>query len=517
MRQKIFQSILLGCMGMLIGASLVFLFVLNQYFNASLKQELSVIADLIDDQDDVETIDWAKRSMEVVLKKKAGTIVYASQTSSNHYEDQSITLHKTLANGDILTLTQNKLSIPMQTLALLRPLSIVLGIGLIFSLFLSYKIAKECIKPLYDIDLDHPKKEKAYPELDPIIDRLSRQRKEIRKQNRQLEHKHEELRTLMNGITQGIVLINEKNIVVQINEAAMQMGNLHGPVQGFHFLKLFPEEALKKAILEEKIKKKVLTIKREDHTYEFHLDPIETHDKFSGQAILILDISEKEKMEQIRREFSANISHELKTPIQSILGYSELLDSKCVKKEDQPLFVKKIYNKALFMRSIVEELLDLSKMEQEVDRLNFESIDMKELIEQIIEMHKLSIEKKELTIKTKLEPVKLFGHHKACRMILNNLIDNAIKYNRNKGTITICLEQKNQEGATIMIQDTGIGIASEEQEHIFDRFYRSNLIRSSYPGSGIGLSIVKHALLLMHGSIQVESKLGKGTRFLVTF
>lgn len=102
-------------------------------------------------------------------------------------------------------------------------------------------------------------------------------------------------------------------------------------------------------------------------------------------------------------------------------------------------------------------------------------------------------------------------------MILNNLIDNAIKYNRNKGTITICLEQKNQEGATIMIQDTGIGIASEEQEHIFDRFYRSNLIRSSYPGSGIGLSIVKHALVLMHGSIKVDSKLGEGTRFLVTF
>ncbi|WP_290458848.1 hypothetical protein, partial [Dubosiella newyorkensis] len=138
MRQKIFQSILLGCMGMLIGTSLVFLFVLNQYFNASLKQELSVIADLIDDQDDVETIDWAKCSMEAVLKNKAGTIVYASQTSSNHYEDQSITLHKTLANGDILTLSQNKLSIAMQTLALLRPLSIVLGIGLILSLFLSY-------------------------------------------------------------------------------------------------------------------------------------------------------------------------------------------------------------------------------------------------------------------------------------------------------------------------------------------------------------------------------------------
>ena len=153
MRQKIFQSILLGCMGMLIGTSLVFLFVLNQYFNASLKQELSVIADLIDDQDDVETIDWAKRSMEAVLKNKAGTIVYASKTSSNHYEDQAITLHKTLANGDTLTLSQNKLSIPMQTLALLRPLSIVLGIGLILSLFLSYKIAKECMQPLNDLCL----------------------------------------------------------------------------------------------------------------------------------------------------------------------------------------------------------------------------------------------------------------------------------------------------------------------------------------------------------------------------
>ena len=547
MTKRIFRSICFVAIAVFLASLILIMGVLYSYFSGvqqrQLQMQLELAAQGVTNEETAYFSDLTVRDYRITWIDTDGTVLYDSDALSsdmeNHLEreeikealatgygeskrysatlmDRSLYAAQRLEDGTVLRLSIAQSSILTLVLGMAQPISIVIVLAVVLSVVLAVRLSKSIVKPLNEIDLNHPLSNEGYDELAPLLRRIDGQQKQLRGQKTRLEQKQAELDTIIGSMSEGMVLLNERGKIVSINPAAMRLLGTSWNCVGTDMLtvsrNLDLHDILSRALQGQS---EVQTVSLEAGKYQISASPIMSEEKVVGAALCFFDVTEKEKAEQMRREFTSNVSHELKTPLHSISGYAELLQNDMVKQEDIVPFARKIYREAQRMTSLVEDILSLSHLDEGAEDMEWIEVDLYELAAKAIAG--LEAEAKAAEVKMSLhgEYCSLHGVPQLLHSILYNLCDNAIKYNKNGGEVTVSVERQDAN-AVLTVSDTGIGIPAQEQARIFERFYRVDKSRSKeVGGTGLGLSIVKHAVLIHHGTIEVDSAVDEGTTITV--
>ena len=474
-----------------------------------------------------------------------GTVLYDSSTDSdameNHLErqeivsaletgfgesarysatlmEQTIYAAQLLPDGTVLRLSMAQYSMLTLALRMGRSICLMILVAAALSLWLAHRLSQAIVQPLNHMDLNDPLSNAEYEELLPLLRRINSQQLELKGQAAQLHRKQREFEAVTRNLNEGLVLMNESFNVLTMNPAAARILGLPRPYVGINFLQLNNTEVLHPllhAALEGRHAEDTAALPLGD--YQIDADPVRSGGSVSGAVLLMFDITEKKQLEQQRREFTANVSHELKTPLHTISGYAELLKSGIVRPEDIPTFSERIYSEAQRMVRLVEDILKLSHLDEGAAGGAREPVDLYRLAEEVRSQLEPAARKAGVRLTLKGEPCPLEGYPQLLTGIITNLCTNAIKYNRPGGSAEILLESAETE-AVLTVSDTGIGIEPEHQDRIFERFYRVDKSHSkAVGGTGLGLSIVKHAALIHRAKIELESTPGQGTTIRVRF
>lgn len=548
MTKKIFRSITAVAMTVLLASLLLATTFLHSYFNQSqvnqLKEELSLVAKSVDDVG-IEYFDNFDSSLfRFTLISPDGTVLYDSQVDANemdnHLEREEIaealkdgkgssarysstlterTFYEAtrLENGNVLRVSINQVTVGALVLGMLPAICAIILVSVVVAIIMSNKMATSIVKPLNELNLDQPINNNAYEELAPILTKLHKQHKQIDSQLSMLKEKSDELNQIMASMNEGLVLLDKKGNVLSMNDAAKKLfGIEHIPV-GRDFLTVDRSPEMNRAI------KKAYDGKhsefretRNGSQYQFILNRTESEGKTIGLVILCLDVTDAALAEQNRKEFTANVSHELKTPLQSIIGCAELLENGLVKPEDTSHFIGNIKNEATRLVSLINDIIRLSQLDEDSE-IATESVDLVEVANEVAEVLSASAAKKQVQISVNGDSCAINGVRRYLYEILYNLCDNAIRYNNAGGKVDVSVK-RDGENTVVSVSDTGIGIPPEHHSRIFERFYRVDKSHSKETGgTGLGLSIVKHAVAYHHGKLKLDSTPGKGTTITITF
>lgn len=459
-----------------------------------------------------------KEKMENHLNREEIKIAFTkgigkSQRMSATLLEKNIYLAKRQKDGTVLRVSVTSISFGGLLLSLLTEVAAVLLLGLLLAIYLSSKLAKNIVKPLNQINLDEPTKNDIYEELSPFLRRIEKQRAEIKKQITQIRQKNDEFLQVIACMQEGLVLLDKEKKVLTMNAAAKQYFEVGEEAIGKVFLDIDRNlelyEIMETAV--EKGKAKYIT-EKSGRTYQFNISKIESQAEFIGLAIVMFDMSERSLAEKSRREFSANVSHELKTPLQSIMGSAELLESGLVKKEDEAEFIRKIRKESERLLTLIQDIIKLSQLD-EGSGFEKEAIRVSDLIYEVVSL--LENQAKQEEVRFILEEVdekaEVLGMRQMLMDMIYNLCENAVKYNKNGGEVRISLVQEVGE-VRIFVRDTGIGIPLEHRERVFERFYCVDKSRTKKSGgTGLGLAIVKHAVAYMGGKVELMSEVNEGT------
>lgn len=548
MTKKIFRSIIAVAMVVLLAGLFIASAFLYDYFNKSqvsqLKEELSLVATNVD-KVGIEYFDnFNSPVFRFTLIDADGGVLYDSQATAedmeNHLEREEIaealesghgssarysstlterTFYEAtrLESGKVLRISVSQVTVGALILGMLPAICAIVLISIVVALLLSHKMAKSIVKPLNELDLESPAENETYEELAPILTKLNKQHKQITRQMQELRQKSDEFEQITASMNEGLVLLDKKGMILSINAAAKKLFGADEMAIGRDFLTLDRSADMSRAI--EKAldgKKAELREERNGSEYQFIINHTESDGKMIGVVILCFDITETAFAERTRKEFTANVSHELKTPLQSIIGSAELLENGLVKPEDTKRFVGNIKNEATRLVSLINDIIRLSQLDEDSETAT-ESVDLYDIANEVIEVLIVSASKKQVKLRLNGESCVMNGIRRYLYEIVYNLCDNAIRYNKDGGKVMIDL--KNKDGNIVLsVSDTGIGIPAEHQNRIFERFYRVDKSHSKETGgTGLGLSIVKHAVAYHGGTIKLESKLGEGTTITVEF
>ena len=437
------------------------------------------------------------------------------ESSSVRYSDtltqRTLYYARALDDGTVLRVSASQATELALVLGMLQPILVIGILAVVFSAVLASGAAKRIVRPLNALDLDHPLENDAYEELSPLLRRINQQRGQISAQLRELQAKTDEFDQITGHMSEGLVVLDREGCVLSVNPAAQTIFGVDRSCvrQSFLTVDRTPEmsQAVRAALDEGHGS---MRSQRKGREYQFDLSRIEWSGAVAGVVLLAFDVTEQAAAERSRREFSANVSHELKTPLQSILGSAELLKNGLVKPEDIPRFSSLIYGEASRLVTLVDDIIHLSQLDEGVS-LAQESVNLLELAEDAAEALRGSAEKKRVRISVTGEPLQISGVRTFLYEMVYNLCDNAVKYNVENGSVEISVSSKGA-GAVFTVRDTGIGIPPEYQSRIFERFFRVDKSRSKASGgTGLGLSIVKHIAQYHHGTIDLQSEVGKGT------
>ena len=547
MTKRIFRSICFVAIAVFLASLILIMGVLYSYFSGvqqrQLQMQLELAAQGVTNEETAYFSDLTVRDYRITWIDTDGTVLYDSDALSsdmeNHLEreeikealatgygeskrysatlmDRSLYAAQRLEDGTVLRLSIAQSSILTLVLGMAQPISIVIVLAVVLSVVLAVRLSKSIVKPLNEIDLNHPLSNEGYDELAPLLRRIDGQQKQLRGQKTRLEQKQAELDTIIGSMSEGMVLLNERGKIVSINPAAMRLLGTSWNCVGTDMLtvsrNLDLHDILSRALQGQS---EVQTVSLEAGKYQISASPIMSEEKVVGAALCFFDVTEKEKAEQMRREFTSNVSHELKTPLHSISGYAELLQNDMVKQEDIVPFAGKIYREAQRMTSLVEDILSLSHLDEGAEDMEWTEVKLYELASKAIAGLEAEAKAAKVTVSLSGEDCRLHGIPQLLHSIIYNLCDNAIKYNKVGGEVKVSVE-KQDAGAVLTVSDTGIGIPAQEQARIFERFYRVDKSRSKeVGGTGLGLSIVKHAVLIHHGTIEVDSAVDEGTTITV--
>lgn len=426
-----------------------------------------------------------------------------------------------LSDGSVLRIATNDISIGGVAWMLAVPSVLLILCISLLAWFVARKLSRALVEPLNTLDLDHPLAGEAYDELVPLLSRIEQQHREIADQRVQLGQQRNEFQTVIDNMREGLVLLNQSGRILLINRS------------GRNLMKAMAEEddlaageeiitsrnSVVDSLLDKAYDGKTssATIIINSRSYEIHASPVESDEGIHGAVLFYVDVTEKVEAEQLRREFSANVSHELKTPLHSISGCAELMLSGIVKEEDKPRFLKQIYDEAQHMVSLIENIIKISRLDEEADALPVDKVDLYEITQTVIEQLGNKAASRGIVMDLSGTHVTIKGVKTLLYEMIYNLCDNAIKYNVDDGAISVSVK-KTKDAAVVKVKDTGVGISEDQQERIFERFYRVDKSHSrASGGTGLGLSIVKHAAIWHNATIKVKSKLGKGTTFIVRF
>ncbi|WP_251392608.1 sensor histidine kinase [Mediterraneibacter agrestimuris] len=549
MTKRIFRSICLVALTVFLASVVLFMGVLYEYFSnveqAQLKMQTTLAAQGVTNEGIDYFHDLKVKNYRISWIDTEGNVIFDSASDiaemENHLErkevqealssgygesrrysatlmERSFYSAQKLDDGTILRLSISQNSILTLLLGMTQPICIIFVIALILSIVLAIQVSKKIVKPLNEIDLDNPLSNEGYDELSPFLRRIDSQQKQLRGQKTELLQKENELNTIIGSMNEGMILLNQKGKIISINPAAKKLLSADTDCIGSDMLSLCRnlelQEILTKALHGERGEN---IIRLYGESYQIDADPITSENIVKGAALFFFNVTEKEKAEQIRREFTANVSHELKTPLHSISGYAELLKNDMVKENDKIPFAGKIYDEAGRMIQLVEDIISLSHLDEGADDMQRENIDLYTLAEKAVQSLEPQADTLCVTLELSGVSAPLNGIPQLLYSVIYNLCDNAIKYNHENGKVMVDIQSKN--GVIVLsVKDTGIGIAPEHQERIFERFYRVDKSHSkAVGGTGLGLSIVKHAAKIHNAKVDVKSHVGKGSTVIVTF
>lgn len=427
-----------------------------------------------------------------------------------------------LSDGSVLRIATNDISVGGVAWMLAVPSVLLILCISLLAWFVARKLSHALVEPLNTLDLDHPLAGEAYDELVPLLSRIEQQHREIADQRVQLGQQRNEFQTVIDNMREGLVLLNQSGRILLINrsgrnlmKAMAEEDNLAAGEEIITSRNSVVDSLLDKAY---DGKTSSATIIINSRSYEIHASPVESDEGIHGAVLFYVDVTEKVEAEQLRREFSANVSHELKTPLHSISGCAELMLSGIVKEEDKPRFLKQIYDEAQHMVSLIENIIKISRLDEEADALPVDKVDLYEIAQTVIEQLGNKAASRGIVMDLSGTHVTIKGVKTLLYEMIYNLCDNAIKYNRKDGEVEVTVSRGRNGRAVVSVADTGIGIAKEDQERIFERFYRVDKSHSRETGgTGLGLSIVKHGAILHDAKIKIESTLGTGTKIILEF
>jgi len=428
-------------------------------------------------------------------------------TEQTFYEAQR------LKDGTVLRISANQASAWALMIDLLWPIVLIALLAIGLSALLARRMARKIVEPLNKLNLEQPLSNDTYEELSPLLRRINQQHLQIHSQMRKLQHKTDEFIQITSHMQEGLVVLDRETHIRSLNTAAMKIFGTEESCVGSSFFQVNRSNALRQALndaLDRGHGSAVLDM--DGRAYRFDMSSIQSDGNLLGAVILVVDVTEAQNAEQMRREFSANVSHELKTPLQGIIGSAELLESGMVKAEDTPRFVGHIRKEASRLVNLIEDIIRLSQLDEGVE-LPAEQIDMLALAEDVKEILTPSAAERNVKIDVTGNGFTIKGVRRMLQEIIYNLCDNAIKYNIPGGSVTI-----HAENNRLVVSDTGIGIPAEHKDRIFERFYRVDKSHSKASGgTGLGLSIVKHAAAYHKAEIALESTPGKGTTITIQF
>ena len=470
---------------------------------------------LFDSYNDAENMENHAEREEVAEAFETGT--GESSRYSSTLTEKTLYYAKLMSDGTVLRISVSHATVPMLVIGMLQPIVIVFAIALIISALLAHRLSKKIVLPLNSLDLDKPLDNNAYDEISPLLTHIDKQHLKIDAQINELKNRQNEFYAVIKNMNEGLVLLNGKGAVLSINPAAASFFSADDSCIGQDFLTIERNHEINKA-LNTAVSEghSEIEMSRNGREFQLNISRIVDNEQTSGVVILIFDITDKVFAERNRREFTANVSHELKTPLHSIMGSAELIENGMVKPEDMPRFVSNIRSEAERLVTLINDIIRLSQLDESAD-MPIEEVDIYELALNVAESLSQIADSKNVTLTVNGEKALASGVRQLFREIIYNLCDNAIKYNVDGGSVKINVDKKDN-CVSVIVSDTGIGIPLEQRERIFERFYRVDKSRSKETGgTGLGLSIVKHAVQYMGGEINLESTPGVGTTVTVVF
>lgn len=548
MTKRIFKSILLAAFVVLLASTGLTLGVLYNHFGNQLEKELRTEAEylaiavekegmkafdslpadaqrityvdtdgtvLFDNAAEADQMENHKEREEIeeAMEKGRGSAVRTSDTLSR----KTLYFALRLEDGTVLRVSSEQYNVPGLIGGMVQPMLLILLLMLIISGFLASRLAKHIVNPLNGLDLDHPQENQTYDEIAPLLTKISRQQNSLQREIADAKRQQEEFSIITENMEEGFLVIDSHTEVLSYNSSALRLLGAEEKQARQSVLALNRSEAFQDTV------ERVLSGQHVISNQEFQgiscqvaANPVFQDGRVTGAVILILDVTEKMNGEKMRREFTANVSHELKTPLTSISGFAEIISDGFVRPEDTKKFAGRIFNEAQRLITLVNDVIKISQLDEGKLPYERESVDLYETVREILKRMEESANAEGIHLYLYGPHVKADTVRTILEEVLYNLCDNGIKYNKKGGSLTVSLSMEG-DCPRITVEDTGIGISEEDQKRIFERFYRVDKSHSkAIGGTGLGLSIVKHGSMFLGGDMKVESTLGEGSRFILT-
>ena len=439
-----------------------------------------------------------------------GTAVRHSDTLS----ERTIYYALRLKDGSVLRLAAAQYSVWTLVAQALRPVAVVLAAALLLAMWMAGRLSRQLVAPINAIDLSNPATD--YEELTPLVERIRSQNRQIRSQMDDLRRRQEEFKAITGHMQEGLLIVDSNRRVLSYNTAALALLGASSLQEGTDVLAVNGESAFGRCV-EQALggQRGEALLKREEKSCRVFANPVEQDGELAGAVLIFMDVTETEQRETLRREFTANVSHELKTPLTGILGTAEIIRSGLVKPEDIPHFAGNIHREAQRLIGLVNDIIKISRLDEGNPMDCWEMVDLYEVAERVKEQLAPVAAEKQVTVTVRGSSARCRCVPQIAEEVIYNLCDNAIAYNVTGGAVHVTVLNLT-DGPRVVVADTGVGISPEAQSRVFERFYRVDKSHSSR-GTGLGLSIVKHGAAYLGASVSLESEVGKGSTFTLTF
>lgn len=549
MTKKIFKSIMFVCALVLAVGLAAVMGILYRNFDGQMRKELSKEAAYLAYGVEQQGLDYLKnikdKSARITYIDQDGTVLFDNEADvsemknhsdrtefqkaekygageSSRYSDtlseKTIYYALRLKDGTVLRVSGTQDSVLALVENLIFPLCGLLCLMLILSGIMASAISKRIVKPINELDLESPEENRIYEELSPLLSKIHRQNREIQNQLELAKQQQEEFALITENMQEGLIVIDKYTMILSANSSAWNLFHMDRVCQGESVYCLDREEEFRHAI--EQVlsgEHTELVLKLNGSDIQLIANPVIRDKKTEGAVVLLVNVTEKLERESLRREFSANVSHELKTPLTSISGFAEIMQGGLVKNEDIPKFAGRIYKESQRLLQLVEDVIQISQLDEEKTSYVWEPVDVYQVCKNAFESLKEKAKRLNVHLYICGERMKMEAVRTLLEEAIYNVCDNAIKYNRNDGSVSVFLTQTAQE-IQIVVKDTGVGIPKEDQDRVFERFYRVDKSHSKeIGGTGLGLSIVKHAVGALKGSVILRSEEGNGTEICMKF
>ena len=549
MTKRIFRSIFLVALAVLLVCTVLIMSILYGYFNdeqhAQLRAQTDLAAQAVDALGETYLSQVRTDGYRLTWIAADGTVLYDTDAnagrmenhlnreevqealrsgygSSEHYSDTLMTrmlyAAEVLSDGTIIRVSAEQQSMVSFIVRMLVPLIVMLAAAALLSGLLASRLSRRIVKPLNELDLDHPLENDTYEEIAPLLGRIEHQHREIENQMAQLQQKQDEFSAVTSSMSEGLALLNAGGVVLSINQSAARLLGTDQSAVGRDILTVNRSLTVQNLLLKAQSGEHAeATLPDGDSEYQLVASPVLSGGQVSGVVLLIFDITEKSRAEQLRREFSANVSHELKTPLHSISGCAEIIRNGLVKEADLPQFIDQIYSEAQRLITLVDDIIRLSSLDEGAEDVPREPVDLLDCAREVTDRLSAYAQQQQVTLRCSGDPAVIQAIPRLLGEIVYNLCDNGIKYNVPGGSVDVTVTQAAHE-SVLRVRDTGIGIPKEHQNRVFERFYRVDKSHSKeIGGTGLGLSIVKHAALVLGATVELDSVPGKGTTVTVRF